>query len=226
MTYAEFESFIHPDVLSAFKKVQSAINFEITEGVADNDFLIVSNVDNVNAGFEFVVGDMVLVVADVESVNNKLLLTKTLTDDIPAGTIISLEERDYSKVLKNFWSIGEGDYSVFAKSLSDYDVPIRFSQDVYILKSSMIAMYKWLLQNKAVLKDINLSGLGVPKSQVFDHFCKLLEMEKQEYDDMRDKALEELKRKQDYEANGQSGRGFMRYSAPNRSRMYGYYRRR
>ena len=89
----------------------------------------------------------------------------------------------------------------------------------------MIAMYKWLLQNKAVLRDINLSGLGIPKSQVFDHFYKLLEMEKQEYDDMRKEALDELKRKQDYEANGQSGRGFMRYNAPNRSRYYGYRKR-
>lgn len=225
MTYAEFESFIHPDVLSAFKKVQSAINFEITQGNAGEDFLVVSNVDNVNTGFQFVVGDMVLNVKDVDSVANKLLLTTTLTEDVPVGTAISQAERDYSQALKNFWSIGENDYSTFAKSLADYEVPVRFSQDVYILKSAMMAMYKWLLQNKAVLRDINLTGLGVPKSQVFDHFYKLLEMEKEEYNAMREEAMEELKRKQDYEANGQSGKGFLRYNAPNRSRLYGYRRR-
>lgn len=225
MTYAEFESFIHPDVLSAFKKVQSAINFGITQGNAGEDFLVVSNVDNVNTGFQFVVGDMVLNVKDVDSVANKLLLTTILTEDVPVGTVISQAERDYSQALKNFWSIGENDYSTFAKSLADYEVPVRFSHDVYILKSAMMAMYKWLLQNKAVLRDINLTGLGVPKSQVFDHFYKLLEMEKEEYDAMREEAMEELKRKQDYEANGQSGKGFLRYNAPNRSRLYGYRRR-
>lgn len=225
MTYAEFESFIHPDVLSAFKKVQSAINFDVLQGFAGEDFLVVSNVDNVNAGFEFVIGDMVLTVKDVNSVEKKLILTTALTEDIPPNTNVSQAERDYSQALKNFWNIGENDYSTFAKSLADYDVPVRFSQDVYILKSAMMAMYKWLLQNKAVLRDINLTGLGVPKSQVFDHFYKLLEMEKEEYDAMREEAMEELKRKQDYEANGQSGNGFLRYNTPNRSRIYGYRRR-
>lgn len=225
MTYAEFESFIHPDVLSAFKKVQSAINFDVLQGFAGEDFLVVSNVDNVNAGFEFVIGDMVLTVKDVNSVEKKLILTTALTEDVPPNTNVSQAERDYSQALKNFWNIGENDYSTFAKSLADYDVPVRFSQDVYILKSAMMAMYKWLLQNKAVLRDINLTGLGVPKSQVFDHFYKLLEMEKEEYDAMREEAMEELKRKQDYEANGQSGNGFLRYNTPNRSRIYGYRRR-
>lgn len=225
MTYAEFESFIHPDVLSAFKKVQSAINFDVLQGFAGEDFLVVSNVDNVNAGFEFVIGDMVLTVKDVNSVEKKLILATALTEDVPPNTNVSQAERDYSQALKNFWNIGENDYSTFAKSLADYDVPVRFSQDVYILKSAMMAMYKWLLQNKAVLRDINLTGLGVPKSQVFDHFYKLLEMEKEEYDAMREEAMEELKRKQDYEANGQSGKGFLRYNTPNRSRIYGYRRR-
>lgn len=225
MTYAEFESFIHPDVLSAFKKVQSAINFDVLQGFAGEDFLVVSNVDNVNAGFEFVIGDMVSTVKDVNSVEKKLILTTVLTEDVPPNTNVSQAERDYSQALKNFWNIGENDYSTFAKSLADYDVPVRFSQDVYILKSAMMAMYKWLLQNKAVLRDINLTGLGVPKSQVFDHFYKLLEMEKEEYDAMREEAMEELKRKQDYEANGQSGKGFLRYNTPNRSRIYGYRRR-
>lgn len=225
MTYSEFESFIHPDVLSAFKKVQSAINLEVTtQGNAGENFLVVSNVENVNAGFEFVVGDMVLTVSDVNSVESKLMLSADMTEDVPVGTKVSVESRDYSQALKNFWNIGEGDYSTFARSLRDYDVPVRFSQDVYILKSSMMAMYKWLLQNKAVLRDINLTGLGIPKSQVFEHFYKLLEMEKEEYDAMRKEAMDELKRKQDYEANGQSGKGFTRFNKPNRSRLYGYRR--
>lgn len=223
MTYSEFESFIHPDVLSAFKKVQSAIDFEVTtQGNAGENFLVVSSVDNVNAGLQFIIGDMILTVADVVAVEKKLLLTSEMTEDVPVGTHITIESRDYSQALKNFWTIGEGDYSTFASSLRDYGVPVRFSQDVYILKSSMMAMYKWLLQNKAVLRDINLTGLGIPKSQVFEHFYKLLEMEKEEYDKMREEAMEELKRKQDYEANGQSGKGFLRYNTPNRSRLYGY----
>lgn len=223
MTYLEFESFIHPDVLSAFKKVQSAIDFEVkTQGNAGENFLYVSNVDNINTGFRFIIEDMVLTVADVVPVENKLVLTEPMTEDVRVGEHISISSRDYSSALKNFWSIGENDYATFAKSLQDYQVPIRFSQDVYILKSSMMAMYKWLLQNKAVLRDINLSALGIPKSQIFEHFYKLLELEKEEYEKMREEAMEELKRKQDYEANGQSGKGFLRYQVPNRSRLYGY----
>lgn len=225
MTYNEFESFIHPDVLVAFKKVQQAIDFEITEGYVGSDFLIVSNVDNVSAGFEFVVGDNVLQVFEVLSVESKLVLTKELTEDVPSGTRISVPQRDYSQALKNFFKIGQDDYATFATSLAQYDVPVRFSQDVYTLKSAMIAMYKWILQNKAVLRDINLTGLGIPKSQIFDHFYKLLEFEKEEYEAMREEAMEELKRKQDYEANGQSGNGYVRYNRPNRSRLYGYRKR-
>lgn len=226
MTYNEFESFIHPDVLVAFKKVQSAIDFTVTGGGnAGENFLVVSSVDNISAGYEFVVGDNVVEVFDVLFVENKLLLTKTLIDDIPTGTHISVPQRDYSGVLRTFFKIGQDDYSTFATSLAQYDVPVRFSQDVYTLKSAMMAMYKWILQNKAVLRDINLTGLGIPKSQVFEHFYKLLEMEREEYEAMRKEAMDELERKQDYEANGQSGKGFVRYSKPNRSRLYGYRKR-
>jgi hypothetical protein len=227
MDYLTYESFIHPDVLAAFLiKEKNVVVKTVADAEIGDNILYVTTTDGVYINDKFVVDNILYTIEIVDMVRRQITVN-SLQKDMPSGTVLTImkENSDKSGALRNFYDIGERDYSSFANSLVQSGVPIRFDSDVYILKRAFIAMYTWILQNKSFLRNINLTGIGIAKSDVYQHFFDLLESEKKDLEAMRSEAMEEVKRKQDYEANGQSGKGFLRYTAPNRTYFGGYRRR-
>jgi hypothetical protein len=227
MDYLTYESFIHPDVLAAFLVKDKNIVVKLTADANAGDIVLYCDkVDDIYIGDKFAFNNNIYEVRDVDIVLRQIV-TDPLEDEMTYGTVLTIvkERSDKSDALRNFYNIGQSDYSAFANSLAQSGVPIRFDSDVYILKRAFIAMYTWILQNKSFLRNINLTGIGIAKSDVYQHFFDLLESEKKDLEAMRSEAMEEVKRKQDYEANGQSGKGFLRYTAPNRTYFGGYRRR-
>lgn len=224
MDYLTYESFIHPDVLKAFLiKDEDVIVTVKGDYPISAEIITVDSVTNVFAGDKFVHDGVVYQVRTVDTVQGQIFTIplKTVLND---GTKLTITKEDRRAALQNFYDVGARDYAVFAKTLAAYEVPVRFDSDVYILKVAFIAMYKWILHNKAFLRDINLTGVGIPKSQVFDHFYKLLQQETDEWEMLRKEAMDELKQKQQNDADGKSGTGFVSYSVPSRGYFSGYRR--
>lgn len=224
MNYTTFESFIHPDVLNAFLTKQPDITVLLEKDAHIGDEKIyVSNVARLNVGDQFVLGDTSYKILLINEIINELCIEPALLIDADEDSDITVKGLTNKNSLINFYEIGTNDYISFSQSLSMNGVPIRFDADVYILKRAFIAMYSWILQNKSFLRDLNLNGMEIPKSQIYDHFLALLNSEKDDLEQMRSEALDELKRKQQYEADGKSGNGFVRYTAPMRNMRTGRY---
>lgn len=224
MDYLTFESFIHPSVVEAFLVKEPDIPFTVTQdSFAGSDTVVVGSAEGIFSGDSFLLGGITYTIRAADKNRNTLLIKPELGFDVRAGVELIITKKDCRDSLVNFYNLGVKDYQAFVKSLLDWDIPFRHDADVYVLKSGFIAMYKWILHNKAFLRRIDLTGIGIAKDQIFDHFYQLLEYEKEEYDQMREEALEELARKQEDDAAGRSGTGFVRYNAPNRRFFGGYY---
>lgn len=224
MDYLTYESFIHPDVLTAFLIKSENVVFEVTKNCSIGDEILpVDSVTNIYAGDKFLYNEIAYTVRTVDAIHGQVFVNP-LEADIPEDTSLTIIKEDRRAALKNFYEVGQRDYSAFATTLANAGVPVRFDADVYILKVAFIAMYKWILHNKAFIRDINLTGIGIPKSQVYDHFLKLLQLEQEDLESLRKEAMDELARKQQNEADGKSGTGFVRFSAPNRGFFGGYHR--
>lgn len=224
MDYLTFESFIHPDVLSAFLVKKADVAFTVTElAITGSEYLTINDVSQIFSGDAFLHNNAQYTVRAVDIIRKQIIIN-ALQSDIQADTALTVIGRDYRSSLQSFFDIGSKDYATFANSLSASGITIRFDSDVYVLKRSFMAMYSWMLQNKAFLKDLNLTGVGIEKSQIYEHFSKLLEAEREELESIRKEAMDELARKQEADYNGKSGSGFVRYTIPNRTYFGGYRR--
>lgn len=224
ITYLDFESFIHPDVLSAFLiKKDDIVLTTVGDIVMGSEIITVSDLKDVSEGETFTFANVTYTIRLVNTITKQIFIN-SLQSDIPNGTQIVIYRQNNKNSLENFYNIGVNDYNVFATSLINSGVQVRFNEDVYVLKRAFIAMYTWVLQNKAFLKNLDLTGVGIKKSEVYDHFFDLLETEKKDLENIRKEANDELARKQQNDADGKSGKGFVRYTRPNRGYFSGYRR--
>jgi hypothetical protein len=224
MDYLTFESFIHPDVLSAFLIKKGESTFKITaDAKIGDEYINVENAIDLSVGAIFLHSNIEYKIRAIDQTKSQIVINE-LQNEILKDVIVTIPAVDYRNALKSFYDIGTKDYSTFANSLTQSQIIVRFDADVYILKRAFIAMYTWILQNKAFLRNLDLSGIGIKKSDIYDHFDNLLKAEREELEGIRKEATDEVARKQNAEYDGKSGNGFVRYTAPSRSYFSGYRR--
>lgn len=60
-----------------------------------------------------------------------------------------------------------------------------FDVDVFTLKRAMVYIYNYILQNKAVLTNLDVKGLSIKDGDIFAHFKMLRDEEMSDLDSMR-----------------------------------------
>lgn len=127
---------------------------------------------------------------------------------------------NYEVTLQNSFNLAVNDFNQLNQKLDDEGIVPKFDKSTYVLKKSLALVYNWILQNKAFLMNINLSGLGLSESDVYNHFRDLKESEELDIQQMRQEALTEY-----FSITGKGAGGAFLKFAPNKD-IYRRNRRR
>jgi hypothetical protein len=193
MEIEDFKTFLHSDVLALFTSLNKRAEF-----TTQSDLAIGSKSFTVPNGTTICIGDKVNI-GNSESFTvvqyDPVLLIVTLSDATknayPAKTSIVVLY-DNMNTLTNSLQLAKNEAYSFSQSLSKSGMQVRYDAETYTLKSALIHVYNWILQNKANMKNMSLTGLSLSNSDIFEHFLKLRDAEKQEIEDMRNEAYNEM----------------------------------
>lgn len=86
-------------------------------------------------------------------------------------------------------------YNSLTGNLPD-KVVVRFDGITYSLKMALCHIYVFILHDTSYLTAITLTGLGLSENQVYDHFFKLLQAEREDLKDMRDELLKAIEKQE------------------------------
>ena len=80
---------------------------------------------------------------------------------------------NHEDTLNSCLNVAVSDYNNFVIGIQKWNGVFRYSSDSYILKKAFSLMYEYILQDKALLKNVSLTGLNVADGDIYEHFLKL-----------------------------------------------------
>lgn len=142
----------------------------------------------------------------------KTFINPLLLEEFTKVTHYDGGEKTYEEAVKQAYQVGVEEYNHLANRLANVNLVPLFPADTYILKRGFIQLYEWMLQNTAFLENLNLGGLGIKDSDIFDHFRSLRDAEKKDIDALREEALFDYR-----EASGSGSKGFKLNHLPHKN---------
>lgn len=126
----------------------------------------------------------------------KAFMHSTLLENFPdtQTTVDGQTTNTPNNTLTNAVEIANQNYNTLTGSLPP-KVVVRFDSLSYQVKIALVHVYNYVMQDKALLHNLSLTGLGISEDEVFEHFLALREAEQKEINDMRKELLDEIKDK-------------------------------
>ena len=98
--------------------------------------------------------------------------------------------------LKSAVEVANQSYSALTARMPAKAV-VRFDSHSFQLKTALCFIYEYVLQDHALLHALSLQTMSLSENQVFDNYYQLLKAEREELEEMRKEALDEIKDKED-----------------------------
>lgn len=119
--------------------------------------------------------------------------TKTSSEVEGEPDIITTEP---NATLSSAVEVANQSYSALTARMPSKAV-IRFDSQTFQLKTALCHVYEYVLQDKAILHNLSLQTMGLSEEQVFSNYFQLLRAEREELEQMRKEALDEIKDKEE-----------------------------
>lgn len=101
------------------------------------------------------------------------------------------EDGEHNATLDAAVTVAIQNYNTLTSNLPA-KVTIRFDGVTFALKVALCHIYVFILHDTSYLSAITLTGLGLSENQVYDHFFRLLELERSDIEAMRKELLAEI----------------------------------
>lgn len=214
MDISSFKTFLNEDVLKMFTESKTRAEFTTTSQIVAGDNSLI-----VPSGYNIVKGDMLSIdntesftVTDYDSSYLLVTLSGVIEHSYDEGASIVITY-NFESTLSNALAMGERDAKALVTSLKQNDLPVRFDQETYALKSALIYVYTTILQQKASKKKISVPGVSISSEQEFEHYRDLIKLLKDDLEAIRSDAYKDIT---DQSNKGTSGGGMKLNHRPNR----------
>lgn len=214
MDISSFKTFLDEDVLKMFTGSNTRAEFTVTTPIVAGDNSLI-----VPSGYSIVKGDTLSIdnaesftVTDYDSNYLLVTLSGVIEHSYDEGTSIKITY-NFESTLSNALAMGTKDAKALVTSLKQNDLPVRFDQETYALKSALIYVYTTILQKKASKKKISVPGVSISSEQEFEHYRDLIKLLKDDLEAIRADAYKDIT---DQSNKGTSGGGMMLNHRPNR----------
>lgn len=217
MDISSFKTFLNEDVLKMFTEVKTRAEFVTTSKIiaGDNTFIVPS-------GYDIVKGDKLsiddqenFIVTDYDSTFLLVSLNNIIEHSYAEGAKIVITY-NFESTLSNALEMGQKDARALVTSLKQNDIPVRFDEETYALKSALIYVYTTILQKKATKKKLSVPGVSISSEQEFDHYKELVKLLKDDLEQIREDAYQDIT---DEANKGTKGGGLQLFHRSNRSYM-------